>query len=143
MRAASVWTRRRTAAIEVAPRFDDLDWLGHINNVSLARIIEDARFRWLVELGLTVLGPKGPTPGVEAGRFVMAATQQEYLAERFYPEPISVCLGTLRVGEASWTIGHLALQQERPACAGQSVLVLGGDRGPVRRGERLRSLAEA
>ena len=130
-------------ASEVSPRFDDLDWLGHINNISLTRIIEDARFRWLMELGLTILGPKGPAPVVAGGRFVTAATQHEYLTESFYPEPISVRLGTLQVGGASWTIGHLAVQRDRPVCVGQSVLVLAGEAGPIRLDERLRSLVDA
>jgi acyl-CoA thioester hydrolase len=129
--------------VQIAPRFDDLDWLGHINNVSLTRIIEDARFRWLVELGLTILGPHGPAPGVEGGRFVTAATQHEYLAEAFYPEALDVRLATLRVGRSSWTIGHLARQRERNVCVGFSVLVLADAQGPVRLGERLTSLVEA
>jgi len=130
-------------SVQIPPRFDDLDWLGHINNVSLTRIIEDARFRWLVELGVTVLGPDGPAPGVEGGRFVTAATQHEYLAEAFYPEPVDVRLATLRVGRSSWTIGHLARQRERNVCVGFSVLVLADAEGPVRLGERLRSLTAA
>jgi acyl-CoA thioester hydrolase len=130
-------------SVQIPPRFDDLDWLGHINNVSLTRIIEDARFRWLVELGLTILGPNGPAPGMEGGRFVTAATQHEYLAEAFYPEALDVRLATLRVGRSSWTIGHLARQRERNVCVGFSVLVLAGAQGPVRLGERLTSLIEA
>ena len=130
-------------SVRIPPRFDDLDWLGHINNVSLTRIIEDGRFRWLVELGLTILGPNGPAPAVEGGRFVTAATQHEYLAEAFYPEPVDVRLATLQVGGSSWTIGHLARQRERNVCVGFSVLVLAGAQGPIRLGERLAALAEA
>ena len=96
-------------------RFGDLDPLRHLNNVAVARLYEEARVRFLDESGVRErLEPKH--------RFVIAELTIQYLAEGFYPDPVVVGTGVLRVGGQSFTLAHALFQNGR--CIGTSDGVL-------------------
>jgi acyl-CoA thioester hydrolase len=89
--------------IEVATRFSDLDLLGHINNVAMSAMLEDARVRYGYWLGLDGLQSKD-------GRVVLAAVHVDYVAEARYPALIEVELYLGRLGRTSWETVLLARQ---------------------------------
>ena len=79
---------------EVRSRWGDMDSLGHLNNVALARYYEDAR----VTFHETALGG-----GL---RIVLAEITIRYLAESHHPGTYTIGMGVARVGTSSVT--HLS-----------------------------------
>ena len=96
-------------------RFGDIDPLRHLNNVAIARLYEEARVRFLDESGVRErLAPKH--------WFVIAELTVQYLAEGFYPDPVMLGTGVLRVGGSAFTLAHALFQNGR--CIGTSDGVL-------------------
>jgi acyl-CoA thioester hydrolase len=96
-------------------RFADLDPLRHLNNVAVAGLYEEARVRFLDGSGVRdQLEPKH--------WFVIAELTVQYLAEGFYPDPVVLGTGVLRVGASSFTLAHALFQKGR--CIGTSDGVL-------------------
>jgi acyl-CoA thioester hydrolase len=91
-------------ATSVETRFQDLDPLGHINNVAMAALFENGRVRFnrelLVERKRRVAGE----------RWLIARVEVNYLAEGHFPDPITVTSGIGRIGTASWDIVSAAFQ---------------------------------
>jgi acyl-CoA thioester hydrolase len=97
-------------------RFGDLDPLRHLNNVAVAQLYEEARVRFLDGSGVRErLEPKH--------WFVIAELTVQYLAEGFYPDPVELGTGVLRVGGASFTLVHALFQNGRCIGSCDSVLV--------------------
>ncbi len=94
----------------VETRFQDLDPLGHINNVAMAALFENGRVRFnrdnLVERQRRVPGD----------RWLIARVEINYLAEGHFPDPIEVASGIGTIGNRSWTILSAAWQSGR--CVG-------------------------
>lgn len=97
-------------ATSVETRFQDLDPLGHINNVAMAALFENGRVRFnrelLVERKRRVAGE----------RWLIARVEINYLAEGHFPDPITVTSGIGRLGTASWVIVSAAFQNGK--CVG-------------------------
>jgi acyl-CoA thioester hydrolase len=97
-------------ATSVETRFQDLDPLGHINNVAMAALFENGRVRFnrelLVERKRRVVGE----------RWLIARVEVNYLAEGHFPDPITVASGIGRIGTSSWDIVSAAYQNG--ACIG-------------------------
>lgn len=91
-------------ATSVETRFQDLDPLGHINNVAMAALFENGRVRFnrelLVERKRRVAGE----------RWLIARVEVNYLAEGHFPDPITVVSGIGRIGSSSWDIVSAAYQ---------------------------------
>ena len=91
-------------ATSVETRFQDLDPLGHINNVAMAALFENGRVRFnrelLVERKRRVAGE----------RWLIARVEVNYLAEGHFPDPITVTSGIGRIGTSSWDIVSAAYQ---------------------------------
>ena len=85
-------------------RFQDLDPLGHINNVAMAALFENGRVRFnrelLVERKRRVAGE----------RWLIARVEVNYLAEGHFPDPIVVTSAIGRIGTSSWDIVSAAFQ---------------------------------
>lgn len=116
----------------IEPRFQDLDPLGHINNVAMAGLCEDARVRFN-RAHLHVPGHR------ESGeRWLIARVELNYLAEAHYPDPIDVATGIGTIGTRSWTILSTAFQGDVPVAIVDATLVLTGPDGsrPIRDGFR-------
>lgn len=118
-------------SVQLHPRFGDLDPLGHVNNVSLARIVEDARSRLMIDIGVTVIAANHGSGTAGGGRLVTAAAHYEYLAEVFYPAPLTIYLATLHIGRTSFSVTQLAMQEGHRVCVHESVLTLLDERGPM------------
>lgn len=90
--------------VDVEPRFQDLDPLGHINNVAMAGIFEAGRIKFNHLNGTAALRR-------EAGhRWLIASIAINYIAEAHFPAMIHIGNGISRIGTASWDIAAAAFQ---------------------------------
>ena len=104
---------------EIRSRWGDMDALGHLNNVALARYYEDARVTFHEH-------------AVGAGlRIVLAEITIRYLAETHHPGVYTVGMGVARVGTSSVT--HLSglFRDGVRVGACRSVIVHTGPEGPA------------
>lgn len=84
-------------------RFQDMDVLGHLNNVAFAALFENGRVRFnrsLDELGVRA----------EGERWLVAAVEINYLREGSFPEDVEVASGVGRIGNSSWVIEQAMFQ---------------------------------
>ena len=104
--------------VELETRYGDTDTLGHVNNVAIARLFEESR----VKFGMHSRRRRFrelPQPG----SVVAASVLINYLAEVFYPDPVTVAVGVGRIGTASHTLVALMLQHDRPVAHCRTTLV--------------------
>lgn len=111
-------------SIEIATRFGDLDSLGHINNVSFARLFEEARVRF----NLRIREQAGVREMHQQGRFVLAANDFAYLHEAHYPDPVTIGVGVLRVGKTSYALGCAMFQKGVCVATNDSTIVCASDK---------------
>ena len=108
----------QTATIQT--RFQDVDVLGHINNVAFAALFETARVRFNHVLGLTEW---------REHRWLIAKVEINYLAEAYHPADIEIGTGVGSIGNRSWTLRAGAFQEGRPVATCDVVLVMEAKQG--------------
>lgn len=101
--------------LEVATRIDDLDTQGHVNNVAVAVILQEARGRFDKRLLGTHLDGRG---------LVVGSLLIDYAGEMYFPEPIEVSVGVLEIGRSSFLLGQVARQNGRTTAYAEAALVL-------------------
>jgi acyl-CoA thioester hydrolase len=106
-------------AVEIATRYGDLDSLGHINNVSYARLFEEARMRF----NLRARGLESSGEFRDEARFVLVANNFNYLSESHYPHPVTVGVGATRIGTTSYSLGSAMFQQGRCVAVNDATIV--------------------
>lgn len=89
----------------IQTRFQDLDVLGHINNVAWAALFETARIRFYHKLN---------SAGPSRARGLVANVEINYLGEGDFPTDMAVVSGIGRLGTRSWQTLSLALQDGKP-----------------------------
>jgi len=107
-------------------RFQDLDPLGHINNVAMAALFENGRVRFNRALDME--------RRLKGERWLIAAVHINYLAEGHFPDPIEVMSGIGRIGTSSWDIESAAFQNGRVVATCTATIVLTDRNGakPIR-----------
>jgi acyl-CoA thioester hydrolase len=101
---------------EVATRFGDLDVNQHLNNVAIAELVETGRVLFHRASGFVeVLGD-----GLAA---MVASMGIEYLGQGFFPDPVEIHVGALRIGRSSYTVSHLLTQGGRLVAYAEGVMV--------------------
>jgi acyl-CoA thioester hydrolase len=103
-------------------RFQDLDPLGHINNVAMAALFENGRVRFNRHLGMERRQP--------GERWLIAAVAIDYVAEAHFPDPMEVMSGIGRIGTSSWDVYSAAFQCGQCVATCISTLVLTDSQGP-------------
>ncbi|MFT4088221.1 MAG: thioesterase family protein [Gordonia sp. (in: high G+C Gram-positive bacteria)] len=94
MEAVEVNGVRRPHEVEVALRWGDMDVLGHVNNVQVARLFEEARVRAMTDWSE---GTVRPTP------MVVARQEIEFAAPLYYSvEPACCQVWVSRIGGKSF-----------------------------------------
>ena len=120
--------------VPVETRFQDLDPLGHINNVAMAALFEQARVRFnrqhLLPFG------RHEQPHV---RWLVARVDVNYLAEAHFPDPVDMASGIGRVGGSSWTMLSAGFQQGRCVALCDTVIVYTANGAPAALPDALRS----
>lgn len=119
----------------IPPRFADLDPLGHINNVAMAGIFENARVHFH-----HLLGRHPADMGV---RWMVAAVDLKYVAEAHFPYDITVSSGIGHIGNSSWTLFSAAFQQGECVATCDTVMVMQGPKGARIIDQQIRDVMEA
>jgi acyl-CoA thioester hydrolase len=96
--------------------FSDLDAQMHVNNIAYARWFQEGR----ADFDTGVL--KAGLDGSEL-RLVLAHQELDYFSPLHYPGSVTVTTGVLRVGTASYTLGHAVFNGDVCHALGQSVMV--------------------
>ena len=102
----------------IQTRFQDLDVLGHINNVAWAALFETGRVRFFRLLN-------GSSPGRNRG--LVANVEINYLAEGHFPGDIEIASGIGQLGTRSWQALSLATQDGKPMATCDVTIVTVGD----------------
>jgi acyl-CoA thioester hydrolase len=112
--------------VELQTRFADVDVVGHLNNVALADLYQEARVRFLQERAFA--GSLGST----TWQAMIARITISYLGEVTYPTPVHVYVGVRKVGRTSYILSQALFQNGecRGTCRTVSV-VIGEDRRPM------------
>lgn len=113
-------------------RFQDLDPLGHINNVAMAALFENGRVRFNRSLGL-----ERRAPGV---RWLIARVEINYIAEAHFPDDVEIASGVGAIGSRSWSILSAAFQNGHCVATCDTVLVLTDRSGAIALSDELRTL---
>lgn len=101
----------------VQTRFQDLDVLGHLNNVAFAALFETARTKFNREAELWGKRFSGR-------RAVVASQEIHYLDEGSYPDDVEVATGIGHVGNRSWSILAAMFQGGRAIATCDVVIVM-------------------
>ena len=120
----------------VPSRFQDLDPLGHINNVAIGAFYEEGRG------GLNRQAFPLELRKAHGMRMVIADVHIAYLDEAFYPSDLVVGSGILRIGGASYTIGQALFQDGRCIGSSEAVLVNTDGKRPAAIPDEARSALE-
>jgi len=104
----------------IQTRFQDLDVLGHINNVAMAGLFESARVRFNRAMALS---------GWHGHRWLVANININYLAEGHFPGDVEISTGISDIGTRSWHILAAAFQDDDCIATCDAVLVMSGGGG--------------
>lgn len=89
----------------VQTRFQDMDVLGHLNNVAFAALFETGRTKFNHAINLW--------DSLQRRRSVVARVEINYLAEGSYPEDVEIATGIGTLGGRSWEILSAMFQHGR------------------------------
>ncbi len=117
-----------TTSIET--RFQDLDTLGHINNVAMAALFEAGRVRFNRQF-LTRDEEFRAGEAAAGLRWLIARVEINYLAEAHFPAPLEVTSAIGRVGRSSWDIAAAGFQSGTCVALCDATLVLTGPAGAM------------
>jgi len=102
------WTEERV-------RFNDLDLVGHVNNIAYCIYVETGRAGFLGEIGFWVMG------AVRAN--VIARTEMDYLHEVRFPADLRIGVSVLAMGTRSVTLGIAIFNGEVCVLTARNVIV--------------------
>ena len=102
--------------VEIPTRFDDLDVQGHVNNVAVAVLFQEARGRF----------NKGHVAGwlKDGLGLVVGSLFIDYAGSMFYPDPVEIETGVLEISTKSYALGQVARQNGRIAAFAEVTLVV-------------------
>ncbi|TPG56223.1 acyl-CoA thioesterase [Sphingomonas glacialis] len=106
--------------VTIQTRFQDLDVLGHINNVAMAALFESGRVRFNQAIKLH---------GWAGHRWLVARVEINYLGEGFFPDDVEIASGIGEIGTRSWSILSAAFQNGACIATCDVVLVMSASGG--------------
>lgn len=107
--------------VELKLRIDwsELDLFGHVNNVAILKYIQAARVSYWEQIGLM---SQYETTGIGP---MLASTSCEFRKPLFYPGSISVRTGIETIGNTSFVLKHIILNEKgEPAAEAKDVVVV-------------------
>ncbi len=101
----------------IQTRFQDMDVLGHLNNVAFAALFETARTKFNQEIDLL--------SAIRDRRSVVARVEINYLAEGHYPDDVTIGTGMGAIGGRSWDMLAAMFQGGRCIATCDATIVMG------------------
>jgi acyl-CoA thioester hydrolase len=97
-------------------RYGDMDSNAHLNNVAIARLFEEARLRFHMDVRRQALhvDPRG---------VMIAHIAIDYVAEGHYPADVAAGIGVARVGARSYALAMALFQDARAMALAECVMV--------------------
>jgi acyl-CoA thioester hydrolase len=125
--------------VELQTRYSDVDTHGHINNVAVAGLYQEARWRVLQEAVYEPSNISTPWKGVVVRQTI------DYLGEISHPALLRIGVGVSRIGKTSYVLSYALYERDecRGTCRTISVCVSQDGKAveiPERGRERLRGL---
>lgn len=120
--------------VAVSTRFQDLDIMGHVNNVAMAGMFETGRIHFHRSLGWH--------PKDKGVRWLVASVNIAYVSEAHFTDEITVASGIGEIGNTSWHIYSAAFQDGECVAVCDTVVVAHGPEGRRRIDEGMRQLVE-
>jgi acyl-CoA thioester hydrolase len=102
--------------VEIATRFDDLDLQGHVNNVAVAVLFQEARGKFNKGHLSSFLG--------QGRGLVVGSLHIDYAGSLYYPDPVEIETGVLEIGRTSYLLGQVARQGGQIAAFAEVILVM-------------------
>jgi len=99
--------------------FADMDSFRHVNNVAIARYIEEGRAACLIE----VFGTDALVNPSSERLMLFASGVIDYIAQAYYPGEVEVGTAILRAGKSSFQFGHAAFQNGKCFALADGVMV--------------------
>lgn len=103
--------------IEVPLRWSDQDINGHVNNVRILTLMEEARIRATQEWTATTPGASGP---IRAARALNAS----FAKEVNYGIDTRIWVWLNHIGNTSFVFGHLLVQDGQPCVYSEATMVM-------------------
>jgi acyl-CoA thioester hydrolase len=123
--------------MEIQSRFADLDSLGHLNNVRIVELYQEARISFNLALW------EAANLEVRSHRVLVARQSVDYVAEVHWPGAICIGVGVSRTGNTSYSVGMAMFQKGECVGVSDTVLVYATAQGAAPIPERLRELLAA
>ncbi|MCG2841893.1 acyl-CoA thioesterase [Sandaracinobacter sp. RS1-74] len=102
--------------LTIPTRFGDMDTNAHLNNVAIARLVEESRVRFHY-----ALHEEGGE--VSPGGVMVAHVSIDYLGEGEYPADVESAVGIAAIGGSSYRIAIGLFQKGRAFALAESVMV--------------------
>ena len=116
-------------------RFQELDPLGHANNLAYLAWFEAVRVRYLLAHGLTTYGPRDPG-------FVVRRLDAEYRAEMRLHDAYVVTAATTRIGRTSFEQSYEVHGDAGMTASGSCTVVMVRDGRPAPLTDEMRAAME-
>lgn len=97
-------------------RYGDMDANAHLNNVAIARLIEESRVRF--HYSVQAMGGD-----VSPGGVMIAHVSIDYLGEGEYPADVEAGIGVVALGGSSYRLAIALFQNGRAFALAESVMV--------------------
>jgi acyl-CoA thioester hydrolase len=128
--------------VELPTRFSDVDTQGHINNVAIAGLYQEARWRILHDAVYE------PPPVAPTWKGVVVRQTIDYLGQIRHPSLLRIGVGVSRIGRSSYVLSYALYERDecRGTCRTISVCVSEDGKAyeiPAAGRERLRLLLMA
>ena len=122
--------------LTIPTRYGDMDTNAHLNNVAIARLMEESRVRFHYSL-------RADGGDLSPGGAMVAHVAIDYLGEGEYPADVEAGVGVVEIGRTSYRLAIGLFQNGRAFALADSVIVrVSADRGSAPLPQSLRDLLD-
>jgi acyl-CoA thioester hydrolase len=103
--------------IQVKVRFGETDALGHINNTSYFIYLEEARIRFIEELGYDM--------NTDEWNFILASTKCDFVSQGYFNQTLLIKTYVSKIGTKSFQIEHdiIDMKTDQLIAKGNAIMV--------------------
>ncbi|MBO0962053.1 acyl-CoA thioesterase [Neobacillus sp. MM2021_6] len=102
---------------KVTVRFGETDALGHINNTSYFIYLEEARIRFIEQLGFKM--------NIENWNFILASTKCDFISQGYFGQELTIKTYVSKIGTKSFQLEHdiVSTQTNELIAKGNAIMV--------------------